>query len=122
MEEPGPPRQERGEQLVPILVWIGGLAVVLVGALAVGRGGLAAPDLLRPSTWSVWASTRTAPEAAMAVVRLVVVLLSAYLLVATIVAVALRLGDAGRVVTAADVLTLPFVRSIVQAGLGVGIA
>lgn len=97
--------------------WFGGLTVALVGALALGQGALAAPDLRRPSTWSTWASERTPAEAAIAVVRLTVVVLAVYLLVATMVAVVTRLGD-----TAADIVTLPFVRGIVQGVLGVGIA
>jgi len=58
----------------------------------------------------------------MAVLRLVVLALAAYLLAVTALAVALRLGNAGRLVTAADLITLPFVRAVVQAGLGVGLA
>ena len=60
---------------------------MLAGAVAVGHGALAGPDLRRPSTWSGWASQRTPAEAAMAVLRLTVVVLALYLLVATVVAV-----------------------------------
>jgi hypothetical protein len=52
---------------------------------------------------------------------IVVLALAAYLLAVTLLAVAFRLGDAGREVSVLDVVTLPFVRSIVQAGIGVGL-
>ncbi|MCU1376678.1 MAG: hypothetical protein JWO68_3964, partial [Actinomycetia bacterium] len=45
-----------------------------------------------------------------------------YLLAVTALAVVLRLGRAGRLITVADVVTLPFVRSLAQAGLGLGLA
>jgi hypothetical protein len=103
------------------VAWVG-MLVALVGAmLALGGGPLVAPDLRRPSTWTAWAQERTAPDAVMAVVRLVVLGLALYLLVVTLLAVALRLGDAGRSLSVVDVVTLPFVRSVVQAGLGVGL-
>jgi len=105
-----------------MVAWTAGLLVVVAAMLAVGHGPLAPPDLRHPATWADWAEGRTAPDAVMAVLRLVVLALAAYLFAVTALAVALRLGDAGRLVTAADVITLPFVRSVVQAGLGVGIA
>jgi hypothetical protein len=106
---------------VRLVAWVGMLVGVAGGMLALGDGALGAPDLRRPSTWTAWAQERTAPDAAMAVLRLVVLGLALYLLVVTMLAVALRLGDAGRSVTVLDVVTLPFVRSVVQAGLGVGL-
>ena len=104
-----------------LVAWVGGLVALAGAMVALGHGALAAPDLRRPSTWAAWAKERTAADAAMAVLRLVVLGVAVYLLVVTIVAIALRLGDAGRAVTVADVVTLPFVRSVVQAGLGVGL-
>jgi nucleoid-associated protein YgaU len=104
-----------------LVVWTVTLAAVSAAMAALGRGPLAPPDVLRPSTWPAWAGERSSAEAAMAVLRLVVLGLALYLLVVTVLAVALRLGDAGRQLTVLDVVTLPFVRSIVQAGLGAGL-
>ena len=107
----------------PLVAWILGLGALLVALHAVGGGGLAAPDLRQPGSWSDWAAARTPAEAAMAVLRLVALALGWYLLVVTALAVALRLGQGGgRLVTVADVITLPFVRGLVQAAVGVGLA
>lgn len=110
----------RTGRVAAFAAWVLGLAALLAVLVPVG-GALAAPPL-DPAGWSDWLAGRTAPEAAMAVARVVAIGLAGYLLLATVVAAALRLGDAGRLVTAADVVTLPFVRGIVQAGLGVGLA
>jgi nucleoid-associated protein YgaU len=56
----------------------------------------------------------------MAVLRLVVLALDAYLLGATVVAVVFRVVHAERAVTVADLLTVPAVLRVVQAGLGIG--
>jgi hypothetical protein len=109
-------------RFAPIVAWVVGLVALLAVMAALGHGALAPPDLRHPASWGEWASGRTAAEAAVAVLRLVVLALAAYLLVVTVLAVALRLGRAGRLVTVADVFTLPFVRSLVQAGLGIGLA
>jgi hypothetical protein len=101
--------------------WFGGLIGVIVAMVAAGQGSLAPPDLRHPSTWGAWAQTRAAPDASMAVLRLVVLALAVYLLVVSVLALVLRIGDVGRAVSVVDVVTLPFVRSIVQAGLGVGL-
>jgi hypothetical protein len=105
----------------PVVLWLAVLVGVLLGAGAVGHGALAAPALGNPASWSGWLADRTPAAAAMAVVRLVVLGLTWYLLVATVVAVAVRLVRAGRLVPVVDVVTVPFVRSLVQAALGVGV-
>jgi len=95
---------------------------VLAGAVALGSTpALAAPPLTRPGSLGDWAAARQPVEAAFAVMRVVVVALACYLLFVTVLAVVLRLGRAGRLVTAFDVLTLPWVRRIVQGALGVGL-
>lgn len=109
-------------RLAPVLGWLLALVGVIIAMQALGSGALAAPDLAEPGSWSDWVAERTAPEAAVAVLRLLVLVLAWYLLVVTVLAVVLRLGSAGRLVTVADVVTLPFVRSLVQAGVGVGLA
>jgi hypothetical protein len=115
-------RQTDVVERVRLALWIGVLALAVAVMVAVGHGALAAPDLLHPSTWGQWARDRAPADAVMAVLRLLVLFLAGYLLVATGLAFVLRVGRAGRLVTVADVFTLPFVRSVVQGALGVGIA
>jgi len=104
-----------------LVAWTAGLSAVVAAMVALGDGALAGPDLRAPSTWATWAQGSSTPDAVMAVLRLVVLGLAAYLLVVTLLAVAFRLGSAGREVSVLDVVTLPFVRSIVRAGVGVGL-
>jgi nucleoid-associated protein YgaU len=107
---------------VPLVGWVLLLATVLAGMTAAGSGALAGPDLGDPASWGDWAQARTSPEAAVAVLRLVAIALCWYLLAVTLLAAVTSLGRAGRLVSAVDVVTLPFVRRVVQAGLGVGVA
>ncbi|MCU1380650.1 MAG: hypothetical protein JWN29_3633 [Acidimicrobiales bacterium] len=109
-------------RVTPMLAWVAGLGIVLLVMSALDHGALAAPDPTDPASWGDWLAARTAPEAAVAVLRLVVIGLSWYLLAVTAAAVVVRVGRARRLVSVADVVTLPFVRSLVQAGLGVGLA
>lgn len=107
---------------LPLVAWVGALAAVLAGALALGAtAALEAPPLTHPGELGDWAAARQPIEAAFAVLRVLVVALAAYLLLVTCLAVVLRLGPSGRLVTALDVLTLPWVRRIVQGAVGVGL-
>lgn len=115
-------RQTAFVERVRLALWIGVLAVAVAVMVAVGHGALAGPDLLHPTTWGAWARDRAPADAVMAVLRLLVLFLGGYLLVVTGLAVVLRVGRAGRLVTVADVITLPWVRSVVQGAVGVGIA
>lgn len=101
--------------------WVAVLGVLLAVAHRAG-GALAGPDVTDPGSWSGWVGGRSAPTAAMAVLRLLALALGWYLLAVTAIGVVLRLVRAGQLVTVADVVTLPFVRSMVQAGLGLGVA
>jgi nucleoid-associated protein YgaU len=104
-----------------LVAWTAVLGGVVAAMIALGNGALAGPDLRSPSTWATWAQASSPAVAVMSVLRIVVLALAAYLLVVTVLAVAFRLGDAGREVSVLDVVTLPFVRSIVQAAIGVGL-
>ncbi len=116
--EPGPGLVRR---TLPLLAWMGALGGVLAGGIALGATpALAAPPVTDPGQLGAWAAAREPVEAAFAVLRVVVIALACYLLLVTVLAVVLRLGRAGRLVTAFDVLTLPWVRHIVQGALGVG--
>ena len=99
--------------------WFAGLGGLLAGLHAVDLPG---PDLTAPGTWGDWAAERTAPEAAMAVLRLVGIGLAWYLLAATALGLAARLVGGARSVALADVVAVPLVRRVVQVGLGVGFA
>jgi hypothetical protein len=110
-----------GRRMAPMVGWLAALMVIGAAMVAVGHGALAGPHLLTPSTWDEWAASRPAPDAAVAVVRLVVLALDGYLLVVTVVAVGLRLVRAERAISVVDVLTVPLVLRVVQTGLGVGL-
>jgi hypothetical protein len=101
--------------------WFVGLAAVLAALHAAGSGPLAAPPLRTPGAWAGWAAERTPPEAAVAVLRLVAIALGWYLLAATALGVVARLAGGARSVELADLVALPLVRSVVHAGLGVGL-
>jgi len=94
------------KRMVVLLAWFALLAAVLASAVHLGRGALATPPL-RPATWSAWLEARGAAAATVALLRLVVIGLCAYLLVATALAV-----------LATPVLPTPaFVRTLVGAAL-----
>lgn len=104
-----------------LVAWLGALSAVLAGALLLGTvPALAGPPLGDPASWGEWAGARQPVEAAFAVLRLVLVAVSCYLLAATLVASFARLARIGRLVAVTDVVTLPFVRRIVHGAIGVG--
>ncbi len=112
----------RAGRIAGLAAWLGLLAAVIVGFGAMGGGALAGPPLSRPGAWGAWLAGRDAPQAAFAVLRLVVLGLAWYLLAATVAATGARLLRAGRLVTVVDVLTLPAVRRLVHGAVGVGLA
>jgi hypothetical protein len=105
-----------------LLSWVLALTALVVGMRVLGRGTLAGPPLGHPATWSRWATDRGAPDAAMALLRLAVQAVASYLLVATLFGVVVRLVRVRPLLAAADALTVPVVRRVVQAGLGAGLA
>lgn len=107
---------------LPLVAWLGGLLGLLAGALALGSTpAFAGPPVARPGELAGWATARPPVEAAFAVLRVVVVVLAAYLLLMTVLAVAVRLVRAGRLITVVDVVTLPSVRRLVRLALGAGL-
>jgi hypothetical protein len=104
---------------------VGWLAALLVGVAvlqATGRGALAAPPLTDPGAWSVWAGSRDPLIATVAVLRLVLLALTWYLVGATTVGAVARVTRAARLVRVADALTVPALRRLLQGVLGVGLA
>lgn len=109
-------------RLLVLLGWFAGLAAALAVLHGSGSGALAGPVLVEPATWGDWAARRTAPEAAMAVLRLVGIGLGWYLLAASALGVVARLVGGARTVELADLVAVPLVRRVVHTGLGVGLA
>lgn len=99
--------------------------VILVAATAsfhaLGSGSLAPPPLA-PTGWSSWVGGRDPLVATVAVLRLIVLGLAWYLLVATAVGVAARSLRAARLVRIADALTIPIVRRLLQGAFGLTVA
>jgi hypothetical protein len=115
-----PARDVRAAALLAL--WIAALVAVIIGFGALGGGALAPPPLTDPGGWGPWAAGREPLEAAFAVLRVVVIALAWYLLAVTVLAAGSRLLRPGRMVTVVDVLTIPFVRRVVQGAVGVGLA
>jgi hypothetical protein len=107
---------------LPLLLWIVMLSALLVGMHFLGRGALAGPPLDDPGVWRGWIGARGAPDAVMVVLRLVVQSVAWYLLAVSLLGIVVRVLRARPLVVAADVVTLPFVRRVLQAGLGAGLA
>ena len=104
-----------------VLAWLGGLAAAIALLGMAGTGPLAAPPL-DPATWSAWAGQREPVVIVVAFLRLLTLMLAWYLLGATVINVAARLLASTRLVTLADLLTLPSVRRVLQGALGLGFA
>ncbi|MGH8884814.1 MAG: hypothetical protein ACRDYX_06510 [Egibacteraceae bacterium] len=109
-------------QLLPLLAWVAALGAAIGLLLLMGRGGLSTPSVLAPSAWPAWAAGRDPLEVAFAVLRLVGLAAAWYLLGATTIGVLARLLRWGRLIDAADILTVPSVRRLLQTALGLGLA
>lgn len=111
-----------GRRLVPLLAWVAILGAAIGLLLLMGRGGLSTPSVLAPSVWPAWATGRDPLEIAFAVLRLVGLAAAWYLVGVTTIGVVARLFRWSRLVDAADILTVPSVRRLLQAALGLGLA
>jgi hypothetical protein len=115
----------RGHGRVPpwvgLLVWCGALVVGTAVFHGLGRGPLSAPPL-DPHAWSAWLDGREPLVAAVAVLRLLVLALSWYLVGVTSVGVAARALRRARLVRLADALVLPPLRRTLQTALGFTLA
>lgn len=106
----------------PLLAWCGGLGVGLVVFHSFGQGPMAPPVVTDPGSWSAWVTAREPAVAVAAMLRLVVLALAWYLVGATAIGIATRLVRRAGLVRLADMLTVPPLRRLLQAGLGVGLA
>lgn len=109
-------------RLGPLCGWLAGLSATILVLTALGRGALAAPPLTDPASWSRWAAGRPALDVAMTVGRVAVLAVAWYLTGVTTVGIVARILPSTRFVAAADALTLPAVRRLLQAALGLGLA
>lgn len=103
---------------------VAGLVLLVAAAAsfhALGSGSLAPPPLA-PGGWSAWVGARDPLVATFAILRLVVLGLAWYLLVAAGVGAMARLLRAARLVRVADALTAPIVRRWLQGALGLTVA
>lgn len=104
-----------------LLAW----CLALVGGTALfhsmGDGPLAPPPLA-PDAWAAWAEGRDPLVATVAVLRLVALGLSWYLVGATSIGVVARVLRAAQLIRLADALTVPALRRLLQAALGVSLA
>jgi hypothetical protein len=88
---------------------------------AIGDGPLSAPPL-DPAGWGAWADGRDPLVTTFAVLRLLVLALSWYLVGATTVGILARVLRAASLVRIADAVTVPALRRGLQAALGVSLA
>ena len=114
--------EERTRGVAPLVAWLVSLVVAIVAFQAMGSGQLAAPPLTDPDAWSGWAADRDAVVATVAVLRLLVLAMAWYLVGVTTVGAVARIARWSRLVRVADALSLPVVRRVLQASLGVGLA
>lgn len=109
-------------RLLPLIAWLSLLVIAIAMLVLMGRGGLGTPSVLEPSAWPAWASGRDPLEVAFAVLRLAGLGVAWYLLGATTIGMVARLLRWTRLVDVADVLTVPWVRRLLQGALGLGLA
>lgn len=82
---------------------------------------IGAPGLTTPRTWATWSSGQDPTLVTMAVLQLVVVAVTGYLLVATVLAWAAEMSESRLLVRASDLLVAAGVRRAVRATVGTGL-
>lgn len=102
--------------------WFAALCCAVAFLTALGRGALGVPSVLEPAAWGPWAASRDATVIAFAVLRAATLVVAWYLLGATLIGVLARSVRSARLVTVANLLTVPAVRRLLQSALGVGLA
>ncbi|MGH8933573.1 MAG: LysM peptidoglycan-binding domain-containing protein [Egibacteraceae bacterium] len=99
---------------------------LLIAAIAMlilmGNGGLATPSVLEPAAWPTWARGREPLSVAFAILRLVGLAVAWYLLGVTTIGILARVLRWVRLVELADILTVAWVRNLLQSALGLGLA
>lgn len=105
-----------------LAAWVGLLLVAVVLLTAWSDPRVATPALGNLSAWGDWAAGNDPVLVAVALLRLVLIGLTWYLLGATAIQVAARLSHNARMARFADALSIPIVRQVVSTGLGVSLA
>lgn len=117
-----PRRPGSGQRRARVLVgWLVPLGLA-IAALQATAPVLPAPALAHPSTWPAWADGREPLTVAFGVVRVLALGAAWYGLGALVVGVAVRLVPAGGLAAAADRLTVPPLRRVVAATVGVSLS
>jgi hypothetical protein len=116
-----PDRRDRRAARTGLALWVGALVVGIASFHAIGDGPLAAPPI-DPAGWLAWAEGRDPLVATFAVLRLLVLALSWYLVGATSIGILARALRAASLIRLADALTVPALRRVLQTALGVSLA
>lgn len=103
------------------VAWVAVLVAILVLLDRLGSGSLSTPPLLDRPALQDWLETRDAVTVAFALVRLVGMVLAAYLLVVTVVGLLARATRVPALVRLADLATVPAVRRVLGTVAGVGL-
>jgi len=104
-----------------LLGWCAALVVGTALFHSLGSGVLAAPPV-SPAGWSEWAAGREPAVIGISLLRLLTLGLCWYLVGVTTVGLVARLLRRARLIRIADALTVPWVRRLLQQGLGVALA
>ena len=110
-----------GQRPWVVVVWCVGLVAGTVLFHGFGGGALSTPPWA-PGGWHGWLQERGPVIATVAVLRLLVLGLCWYLVGVTVIGVVARLLRAARLLRVADALTVPWLRRLLQQGLGVTLA
>lgn len=113
---------DRTREVLPLVAWLGSLVVAIALFTAMGGGQLAAPPVTDPGAWGDWLGDRDGVVATMAILRLLVLAMAWYLVGVTTIGAVARVARWARLVRVADALSVPVVRRVLQASLGVGLA
>jgi nucleoid-associated protein YgaU len=112
----------RFQNLLPLLAWVTALLAAIAMLLVMGKGRLGTPSVLEPAMWPLWARGREPLSIAFSLLRLLGLAVAWYLLGVTTMGVLARAFRWARLVVIADVLTVAWVRHLLQSALGLGLA
>jgi hypothetical protein len=97
------------------------LAGIIWALAQVGRGVLALPPAVDPAMWRTWSSRTDPVVVTFAVARVLTLAVAWYLLAATLLNGVAELAANRRLMSVAEILTVPALRRALQSALGVGL-
>jgi hypothetical protein len=112
---------DRWRGVAGLVAWFAGLAAAIWLLQVAGRGVLAPPPLTSLDGIGRWLEERDGVTVGFAVLRLLAVGVAWYLVVSTVVGLAVRLSGAGRMLRLADTATVPAVRRLLTGAAGLGV-